>query len=101
MKPFLRKVILGTLLGLSVILAGETAARADDYWKHYWRWYDRTYRPYFHRRYFNAPPPPPAYYYPPAPPGPNYYGGGGYTTYYGPAYPYYGSVVGPMRYGWW
>ena len=100
MKTFLRKIILGTLLGLSVISVSETTARADDYWKHYWRWYDRTYRPYFHRRYY-APAPPPAYYYPPAPPGPTYYGGGGYTTYYGPAYPYYGSVVGPMRYGWW
>jgi len=99
MKSLFRKILLGTLLGLSVLSAGAPLARADNYWKHYWRWYDRTYRPYFHRRYFRGMPPPA--YYPPAVSGPTYYGGA-YTTYYGPAYPYNGSVVaGPIRYGWW
>lgn len=99
MNSLIRRILVGTLLGAALLSIETPAARSDDYWKHYWRWYDRTYRPYFHRRYFYAPPP---VNYPPAPPGPTYYGNG-ITTYYGPAYPYYGSgiVVGPTRYGWW
>jgi hypothetical protein len=100
MNSLIRKVLLGTLLAAAGLACLPTPAKADPedrYWRQYWRWYDNTYRPYYHRRYY-APPGP--YVYPPhaAP----YYGG---TTYYAPApaYPYSnGVIVGPIvRYGWW
>src|SRR5437588_12824132 len=100
MKNLLRTLLIGGILGMSLWALAPTPAKADPedrYWRHYWRWYDNTYRPYYHRRYYA---PPPAYAYPPPPPA--YYGGT--TTYYGPApaYPYGGGVVvGPLRFGWW
>ncbi len=101
MKTIFRKVVLCGLLGVAVLAIQPTPAKADPddrYWRNHWGWYDGTYRPYYHRRYYYAPPS--TYVYPPAP----YYGG---TTYYNygpaPAYPYYGGgvVVGPLRFGWW
>jgi hypothetical protein len=102
MRNLIRKCLLGALLGTAVLSCASPPAKADAedrYWRHYWRWYDHTYRPYFHRRYYYTAPP--AYAYPP--PAAPYYGG---TTYYygtAPAYPYGGGVVvGPtIRYGWW
>jgi hypothetical protein len=99
-----RKLILGLLLGLSAWASCPAAARSDTYWDNHWGWYDRTYRPYYTRRYYYGPQP--YYYAPPAP----YYGGS--TYYYGPAYgpsygypygAYYGGgvQVGPLRFGWW
>jgi len=101
MRLVIQKCLLGVLLGTAVLSCAPKPAQADAedrYWRHYWRWYDSTYRPYYHRRFYAAP----SYYPPPAP----YYGGT--TTYYGPspapAYPYGGTgvIVGPtIRYGWW
>ena len=96
-----RRLLLCILLGASVWAVAPSPAKADpDYWDNHWRWYDRSYRPYYARRYY-VPPPTTYYYGPPAPP--PYYGGT--TTYYGPAYPYpyYGGgvQVGPLRFGWW
>ena len=101
MNSLIRKIVLGGLLVTAAFSCTPSPAKADPedrYWRHYWRWYDSTYRPYYHRRYYYAPPS--AYAYPPAP----YYGGP--ATYYGPAPAYpYGSgtiVIGPIvRYGWW
>jgi hypothetical protein len=103
MNSLVRKLLLGGLLVAAGLACAPTPAKADPvdpYWRHYWGWYDGTYRPYFHRRYYYAPPS--LYGYPP-PPAP-YYGG---TTYYSPAPPAFpyahgGVVVGPVvRYGWW
>ena len=98
MRNLFPKLILGALLVVSVLALTPAPTRADPadrYWRHYWNWYDGTYRPYYHRRYVV---PPAAYVYPPAPVAP-------YGTYYAPAPPYYGGgvVVGPgvVRYGWW
>ena len=101
MRLIIQKCLLGALLGTAVLACAPQPAKADAedrYWRHYWGWYDNTYRPYYHRRFY-APPS----YYPPPPP---YYGGT--TTYYGPApapmYPYGGTgvIVTPgIRYGWW
>jgi len=103
MNTLVRRLVLGALLGAAGLCCSPTPAKADPedrYWRHYWRWYDSTYRPYYHRRFYA---PPPAYAYPPAVSPAPYYGGT--TTYYGPApaYPYSsGAVVGPVvRYGWW
>ena len=97
-----RKFLLGLLLGVSVWVISPAPARSDVYWDNHWRWYDRTYRPYYTRRYYYGAP---SYYA--APPAP-YYGG---TYYYGPTYgygytygyPYTGGgvQVGPLRFGWW
>ena len=98
----LRKLLLCSMLGVAAVSLTPAPAKADAedrYWRHYWRWYDQTYRPYYHRRYYYAPPS--AYGYPPPAP-PAYYGGT--TYYYGtPGYPYYGGgvAVGPLRFGWW
>src|SRR5215471_5667094 len=99
MRTLLRTLLLGGLLGTGAWACFPTPAKADPedrYWRHYWRWYDQTYRPYYHRRYYSAPPP--SYVYPP-------YSGGTYYYGYGPApaYPYGGGIViGPtVRYGWW
>jgi hypothetical protein len=102
MRLVIQKCLLGVLLGTAVLACAPQPAKADPedrYWRHYWGWYDNTYRPYYHRRYYLAPPT----YYPPPPAAPYY---GGTTTYYGPApaYPYGGTsiIVGPtVRYGWW
>ena len=110
MKALIGKLLIGGLLGVSALALWPSTGRADpdDYWVRHWRWYDRAYRPYYHRRYYYSPPP--AYAYPPASPytySSPYYSApyyGGTTTYYGPApAPYYGGgvVVGPLRFGWW
>jgi hypothetical protein len=100
-----RKLLLGMLLCASVWGVMPTSAKADAYWDNHWGWYDRTYRPYYTRRYYVAPPTTTYYYGAPAPA--PYYGG---TYYYGPSYGYgypYGTYygggvqVGPLRFGWW
>jgi hypothetical protein len=103
MTTWLRKLLLGVLVGASVWGLVPSSAKADpDYWDNHWRWYDRSYRPYYTRRYYVAPPTTTYYYGPPA--AAPYYGGTT-TYYYGPTYPYpyYGGgvQVGPLRFGWW
>jgi len=106
MNSLWRKLILGALLAMAGAFGTSAAVRADDdYWVNHWRWYDNSYRPYYHRNYYGP-----------------YYGGGAYGygpgVYYGGSYsgPYYRSYyypggtayypgnqvqVGPLRFGWW
>ncbi len=101
MSILIRKCVLGALLGTAILACAAPPAGADAedrYWRHYWRWYDQTYRPYFHRRYYYVNPP----VYPPTPV--PLYGSSTYYSYPAPTYPYSngGIVVGPtIRYGWW
>jgi len=106
MKTLFRRLFIGASLGVSVMMLSPATGRADpdDYWVRHWRWYDRAYRPYYHRRYYYNPPP--VYVYPPGSPyAPGYTAPyyGGTVTYYGPgpAPAYGGAVVGPLRFGWW
>lgn len=103
MNHISRKLILGAVLAISAVTVGTSAARADDYWDGHWRWYDNSYRPYYHRHYYRSPYfggsyryYGPSQYYGPSP----YYGNG---YYYGPNYYYPGNgvQVGPLRFGWW
>ncbi len=101
MRLWIEKCLLGVLLGSAALVCVPSPLKADAedrYWRHYWRWYDGTYRPYYHRRFYYAPPS--AYAYPPPPA--TYYGGSAYYA-PAPAYPYGGTVIiGPtVRYGWW
>jgi hypothetical protein len=103
MRSLIQKCLLGALLATAVVACAPTPVKADAddrYWRHYWRWYDSTYRPYYHRRYYHAAPP--VYNYPPAPV--LLYGGSTYYSHPAPMYPYSngGIVIGPtIRYGWW
>ena len=107
MNRLFRNVLLGAVLTAATLSLwpAPAYADADDYWDQHWRWYDRTYRPYYHRRYYYVAPPvysnsagPPNYYNNYQAPGTPYYGG----AYYGPTYyPSNGVIVGPLRFGWW
>jgi hypothetical protein len=101
MTTCVRRALLGSLLSISLFGAIQSNATAQtrtvEYWPGYWRWYDQTYRPYYHRYYG------PTVYEPV--PQPYYNGSGYYTPYYTaptPA-PYYapGVRVGRVRFGWW
>ncbi len=108
MRKFIGRVLLGSLLGVTLVAASAPTVDAQgktvEYWPGYWRWYDHTYRPYYHRYYG-----PTVYQTAPAPYyNPNYntapYGSGYYTPYYTtPVTPYTpnGVQVGPLRFGWW
>jgi hypothetical protein len=63
MRPLFVTLLVGMVLGLSLIAPAPASAQ-DDYWTNHWNWYDNTYRPYYYR--------------------------GGYNTYYGPGYSNYG-----------
>ena len=103
MKNPIRKVLLGVALGAVAILGmSSSAAKADDYWRHHWNWYDNSYRPY-HHHYYSSPGyySRPSYGYGYTTPG---YGGTYYYNQpgYAPGYYHGGQVgVGPMRFGWW
>ena len=107
MSHMFRNLLVGAIVtaAVSALWPSSAGADADDYWNQHWRWYDRTYRPYYHRRYYNVVPPqtyynsgPPNYFRNYPAPGTPYYGG----AYYGPTYyPPNGVVVGPLRFGWW
>jgi hypothetical protein len=98
MNALLRTLILGiAAAGALVVLApAPVQADDDDYWDGYWSWYDGTYRPYYHRRYYSARP---RYY------DDGYYGDGYYDRsysggyYYGPRYRYGGEYYGTPRFG--
>src|SRR5258708_4240201 len=85
MKTLIRILLLGTTLGLSLMVFSPAPAQADDYWTNHWNWYDNTYRPYYYRNYSTYGPGYNSYYGPG-----NYYAPGYYTNPYGSAYgPYY------------
>jgi len=55
MTKGIRRVLIGSLLSISLFGAIQSNATAQtrtvEYWPGYWRWYDQTYRPYYHRYY--------------------------------------------------
>ncbi len=92
-----RRMAISTLLAAGAMLATAQAKAdvQDGYWRTHWNWYDSTYRPYYHHRYYT-----PGYVYPshPVP----YFG---WNPYYTP--PPVRSYADPLpgehvvRFGWW
>lgn len=107
---FMKRMLLICVAATMFVLAPppDTASEAEAqgrrgrnrYWNNYWGWYDRSYRPYYNRRYrydYGYRGYPRYYSYP------NY----GYGYRYG--YPYYGGYygyypyqvqIGPLGIGW-